>query len=74
MSAAGEKLTRGQTVFYNVRSNVFRARVETIHRDGDVTVQAQFIVDQTGKDTGTYFGVKVRLPRRDLRLAAGVQP
>ena len=61
-------MKRLDTVFYGVGAATVRARVETLHRDGTVTVGAQFFVDAEGKDVPGYLGYRFsRVERSDLR-------
>lgn len=58
-------MRKGDGVFYSTGSAVVRARVERMHRDGDMTVKALFYQDREGRDTPGYLGFNCRL--RDQR-------
>lgn len=60
---------KGDQLTYNTGSADIRARVETAHRDGSVTVTALFYQDK-GKDVPGYLGFKYRLWPNDLQVGA----
>lgn len=62
-------MQKGDTVFYSTGSADVRAKVVTLHRDGSVTVLAQFYV-RGGRDVPGYLGFKYRLDAADLRTTA----
>lgn len=49
-------LKKGDTVFYTVRTKVVRAKVLVAHRDGSARVQAQFYVEDGGREPGPFLG------------------
>lgn len=60
---AEQKHTRGGTVFYDTGVNndhTVRAIVRKVHRDGDITVQPMFFVNDIGEDRDGYIGGLVR--------------
>jgi len=62
--------TKGDTVFYRSAAGVIvRASIATMHRDGSVSVAAQFYVDDAHADLPGYLGFKFRLASDDLYLS-----
>lgn len=61
-------MKRGQAVTYKVRKLTIRAIVRTVHRDGDVTVEATHEL-RGGKPHGCYMGYRYRMATADLRVA-----
>lgn len=55
-------LRKSDAVTYPVRGSAIRARVTRVHRDGTVTVEAQFYLDANGKEVPGYLGFKYRVP------------
>lgn len=58
-------MKKGDSVLYSTGNSDVRARVETMHRDGSVTVKALFYVSD-GKDVPGYLGFKYRMDAGDL--------
>lgn len=61
-------MTKGDAVTYKVPSGTIRAIVDTMHKDGSVTVRAMFFTEG-GKDAPGHLGFKVRLEKSDLVAA-----
>jgi hypothetical protein len=69
-------MTKGDMVFYSTNAGMFRGRVETMHRDGSVSVlvQHRLVLADPEDNVGGYhvrpgyFGFRVRLDSSDLRL------
>lgn len=60
---------KGDDVFYRSNSSdIVRAAVKTIHRDGSVSVLAKFYIDSDHKDRAGYLGFTFRLNEEDLFL------
>lgn len=70
MTKEPKMIQRGAIVRYAVRAHEVEARVLSLHRDGDATVEPRFFVGEDGKTTPGFIGGKVRLPVRDLRARA----
>jgi len=54
-------MKKGDKVAYTVRSGSYSAYVRTMHRDGSVTVEVWFMLDDNGKERGPFQGMKFRL-------------
>ncbi|GAA5544238.1 MULTISPECIES: hypothetical protein [Hyphomicrobiales] len=67
----GKAMQKGSGVLYNTGSADVRARIETMHRDGSVTVRALFY-HRDGKDVPGYLGFKYRLWPDDPQI--GLRP
>jgi hypothetical protein len=61
---------KGETVFYTNGAGTFRAVVQSVHRDGSVTVKVMFPVSADGKDIPAYQGDIVRAGADVFRGAA----
>jgi hypothetical protein len=65
------ELSRGETVLYRPRFMDFdvRAKVRRLHRDGSVTVEAQWCLDDNGNDDtrAGFLGYKYRIDPSHLR-------
>lgn len=64
-------MKKGEALIYSTGSSEVRARVETAHRDGSITVRAMFY-QNNGKDVPGYLGFKYRLWPNDPQM--GVKP
>lgn len=62
-------MKKGSTVFYSSGDDTYRARVETMHADGTVTITSLFR-QKDGKDAPGYIGFKYRVDSAELRTEA----
>lgn len=67
--ASDGKLKIGSFVTYQTGggTNTLRAKVLRNHKDGSVTVEPYFLLDEAGNDLPGFFGGKVRLYVADVR-------
>lgn len=61
---------RGAIVRYAVRDQQVEARVLTLHRDGDATVEPRFFIRDDGSAVRGFIGGKVRLSTATLTSAS----
>lgn len=57
-------IKRGASVRYNAHGDPripISARVDRVHRDGSVTVQARHFLDDKGRPQGAFLGYRYRL-------------
>lgn len=63
-------MKRNEWVTYTSGRYTYKAIVRTVHKDGTMTVEAFYPIDESGKAAGAFIGYKLRLDRRDLRSMA----
>jgi hypothetical protein len=63
-------MKKGDVVVYPVwfaPRRVIRARIERVHRNGEVSIRAVCEIDQDGKDRGGYIGYRYRVAQSLLQ-------
>jgi hypothetical protein len=62
------QIKRGKRVRYSTGTSDVHARIEVVHRCGDVTVEPTFYLDANGREVPGFIGGRVRLCAGDFRL------
>lgn len=68
MTTAGHTFKKRDAVFYSTGAATIRARVETVHRDGSISVRALFYLNDHGADVPGYLGFLYRMHPADLQV------